>query len=268
MSSVGLFATCLVETMRPSVGLAAMRLLRQCGYEVTLPKAQSCCAQPGYNNGEIKGTLKVARQVLDCFLDFDYLVAPSASCLGMIRHHYPALMAEHGNEEDQHRASRLAANSYELIEFLAAHEKFRAQPLPIPLTVTCHDSCSSLREIKNTRQTRMLLKKQHNLSIKEMQHTEVCCGFGGTFCVKNTPISDAMADAKLNAAMASGVEILVSCDLGCLIHLASRSMARNLPLRLRHTAEILAGFIDLPALGERGEPEWDQLIQQTMHVGL
>jgi len=252
--------------MRPSVGLAAVRLLRQCGCAVSLPATQSCCAQPGYNNGEIKGVLRVARQVMDAFLDFDYLVAPSASCLGMIKHSFPALMAEHGDDEDRFRARRLADRSHELIAFLAGREGFVPKPFPESLSLCYHDSCSSLRELGVTAQARALLKKQRNIKLKEMRHTEVCCGFGGTFCVKNTPISDSMADAKLDAAMATKTQLLVSGDLGCLIHLASRAAARNLPLRLRHTAEVLAGFADLPAIGEEGEPEWDALIQQTIHA--
>lgn len=262
---VGLFSTCLVDVMRPTVGIATVQLLLQSGCTVSIPPKQTCCAQPGYNNGDTQGTIKVARQVITMLEEYDRVIAPSGSCLAMISKHYPRLFREQGDNDMYQRALKLASKSSELIDFLASRA-FVPQSLNEILHVTYHDSCSGLRELGIQKQARQLLTAQKGVELTEMKSTEVCCGFGGTFCVKNTPISDRMADNKLNQAVATGAEVLLAGDLGCLLHLASRSFARRLPLRLRHVAEILAGFVRLPAIGERGNIDWDSLTQQAIHM--
>lgn len=246
---VALFVTCLANVFRPAVAEASVALLRAAGCDVHVPLAQSCCGQPGYNGGAIASARPVARQVIRTFEEFDYVVAPSGSCAGMIRHHYPRLLA--ADPPWAERAAALAAKTFELTAFLAEVVHFRPAPARgvAARTVTYHDSCAGLRELGVRSQPRELLTAA-GVAITEMQGTEVCCGFGGTFCAKLPEISVAMADEKLGNALAAGADMLVGGDLGCLLHLAGRAGACGKALEIRHVSELLAGRLDRPALGE------------------
>lgn len=236
---VALFVTCLANVLRPSVAEATLRLLRAAGCVIEVPLQQSCCGQPGYNAGAIAATIPVARQLIEVFEPYEYVVLPSGSCAGMIAHHYPRLLA---NEPDwQRRAQALAAKTHELSSFLV--DVLGWQPSAPPAseeTRYCyHDSCAGLRELGIRAQPRALLAAI-NASPAEMQQTEVCCGFGGTFCAKLPEISVAMADEKIANALASGADTVLGGDLGCLLHLAGRAEERGLALEFRHLAEVLA----------------------------
>ncbi|MBK7522268.1 MAG: (Fe-S)-binding protein [Gammaproteobacteria bacterium] len=245
---VGLFVTCLANVFRPGVAESTLRLLRRAGCTVEVPLAQSCCGQPGYNAGAIAAAKPIARQLIETFEPFDYVVTPSGSCAGMIAHHYPKLFADEAAW--QARALALAAKTREITQFLVDMPGWEAAPAQLPEArrFTYHDSCAGLREMGIKAQPRKLLAAL-GVSLTEMQGTEVCCGFGGTFCAKLPDISLAMADEKIAHALASGADTLVGGDLGCLLHLAGRIAERGLALEVRHVTEVLDGTLESPALG-------------------
>ncbi len=245
---VGLYVTCLVDSMRPNVAFAAAKLLTSAGCEVIVPKAQTCCGQPNFNNGDLSNSKKLAIQVIDEFEQFDYLVAPSGSCLGMIKVHYLELF-EH-DPEYLARAKQLADKCYEIISFL--HDVLKLDiDHALDASVTYHDSCSGLRELGIKTQPRALLNKIEGLKLIEMEDSEICCGFGGSFCVKYPEISTSMVNDKLKAIKNTGAEILLAGDLGCLMNIAGRCQREDIALRCFHTVEVLAGMADGPAIGEK-----------------
>ena len=246
--SVGLFATCLVDLTRPTVGFAAAKLLEDAGCRVSVPKAQSCCGQPAYNSGDNPDTKAIAVKVIKTFEAFDYVVAPSGSCAGMIRHHYPGLFDN--DPEMASRARTLAGKTHELVSFLVDVLKVDGISAAYDGTVTYHDSCSSLREMKIKDQPRMLLRQVNGLSLKESEECETCCGFGGLFCVKYPDISGRMVDTKVDDILSTGADTLLAGDLGCLMNMAGRLQRRGSDVRVRHIAEVLAGMTDGAPVGE------------------
>lgn len=245
---VGLFVTCLVDLYRPSVGFAAVELLEQAGCRVEVPRMQTCCGQPAYNSGDDGHARQLAVQVLEAFEEFDYVVGPSGSCLGMIRCHYPKMFGH--DRALAPRFEALAAKSYELIAFLVDTMGFDGVTASYRGLVTYHDSCSSLREHGVKTQPRKLLDSVAGLELNEMQGTDVCCGFGGTFCVKYPEISGRMAADKVAAVEASGADTLLAGDLGCLLNLAGKLRREGKTQRVFHVAEVLAGMTDGKAIGE------------------
>src|SRR4051812_23058201 len=179
---VGLFVTCLVDLMRPGIGMAALELLEGAGCDVVVPSTQTCCGQPGWNSGDRRSARALADKLLDEFDSCDYVVVPSGSCAGMIRTHYHEVFA--GDERQLQRAMALADRTYELSDFLVGVLKLESVPGRFAGTVTYHDSCSGLRELGVKNQPRALLSLVPGLRIEEMQAAEVCCGFGGSFAVK------------------------------------------------------------------------------------
>ena len=246
--SVGLFVTCLVDLFRPSVGFAAVELLEKAGCKVAVPQAQTCCGQPAYNSGDRADASAIARQVVAAFEPFDFLVAPSGSCAAMIKDHYPALLAE--DPDFGPRAAALAEKSHELVSFLTDVRGLESVETAWPGAVTYHDSCSGLRELGVKAQPRRLLASVEGLALKEMADSEVCCGFGGTFCVKYPEISNTMVEQKTEAIESSGAELLLAGDLGCLLNMAGKLKRRGSKVQVRHVAEVLAGKRGLPAIGE------------------
>ncbi len=243
---VGLFVTCLVDLFRPSVGLAAIKLIEAAGATVEVPSAQTCCGQPAYNCGDRKDAISIARQVVETFERFDYVVAPSGSCAGMLRLHYPRLLADDPNFAE--RAAALAAKSYELTSFLVDVLGLTRVDAAFAGTVTYHDSCSALRELGERDAPRRLLASVRGLSLVELGDGEVCCGFGGAFSVKYPEISAAIADAKLNDIFGTGAATVLSADLGCLLNIAGRLSRMGEEVEVRHVAEVLAGMTDEPAI--------------------
>jgi len=237
---VGLFVTCLVDLMRPSIGFAAAKLLEAAGYEVTVPKTQTCCGQPGWNSGDRKSARDLAEKLIGEFEDCDYVVVPSGSCAGMIRAHFPEVFKD--EPYMLARAERLAARTYELAEFLTKVAKRAQIPGGFEGTVTYHDSCSGLRELGVKAQPRQLLAKVAGLKLVEMEECETCCGFGGTFSIKFGEISSAMAEKKCASIEASGAQAVVLGDLGCMLNIEGRLRARgDSRTRVLHVAEVLAG---------------------------
>ncbi len=237
---VGLFVTCLVDLMRPSIGFAALKLLENAGCEVIVPKMQTCCGQPGYNSGDRKSALALARKVLAEFEACDYVVAPSGSCAGMIRTHYPDLFSDQPQELE--RVKRLCEKTYELTDFLVNVAKLERISASFDGTVTYHDSCAGLREMGVKIQPRALLAMVAGLSLKEMNETETCCGFGGTFSIKFGDISARLADNKCENALATGADAIVLGDLGCMLNIEGRLRRRgDTKTKVLHVAEVLAG---------------------------
>ena len=236
---VGLFVTCLVDLMRPSIGMAALKLLQSAGYEVVVPHTQTCCGQPGYNSGDRASALALARKLLAEFESCDYVVAPSGSCAGMIRSHYPDLFA---GEAERERVGRLCERTYELTDFLLNVAKLERVSASFDGTVTYHDSCAGLREMGVKRQPRALLAMVAGLKLTEMNEAEACCGFGGTFSVKFGEISSRLADDKCRHAQATGADAIVLGDLGCMLNIEGRLRRRgDAKTKVLHVAEVLAG---------------------------
>jgi L-lactate dehydrogenase complex protein LldE len=246
---VALFVTCLVDMYRPNVGFSAIALLEEAGCQVEVPATQTCCGQPAYNTGDRATAKELARAVVDAFLHYDYTVVPSGSCAGMIAHHFPALFAD--DPQYRGKAEALGAKTHELVSFLTDVRGMRQVAARHEGVVTYHDSCSGLRELGVKGQPRALLAGMAGTTVKEMADAEVCCGFGGTFCVKYPDISTRMVADKVKAIAATGADTLLAGDLGCLLNMAGRLKREGVPVQVRHVAEVLAGRTNqAPAIGE------------------
>lgn len=253
---VALFVTCLVNQFRPSAAFASIKLLEQAGCKVSVPKAQTCCGQPGYNNGLEKEAIKTAKSVIKLLEDHDYVVVPSGSCTGMITKHYPKLFSD--DKVWHKKATKLANKTWELCQFLV--EKRKAEIIPhIALSgqkITYHDSCSCKRELKNTEAPRQLIQKScKGASLVELKDTETCCGFGGTFSTKFSDISARLVSDKASDIKDSHANVIVSADLGCLINIAGITARQHIDslgythaYEVRHIAEILADNRDAPSM--------------------
>jgi L-lactate dehydrogenase complex protein LldE len=246
---VALFVTCLVDLFRPSVGFAAVKLIEESGCEVFVPDAQTCCGQPAYNSGDRGDTVEIARQVIVAFEGFDYVVAPSGSCAGMLKKHYPALFRD--EPEWQKKAIAFSKKVHELVSFLADVRGMKSVDARLAGSATYHDSCSGLRELGIQKQPRELLATVDGLELAEMPGADVCCGFGGTFCVKYPDISNAIVGEKTKAIGETGAGLLLAGDLGCLMNIAGKLKREGSAVQVRHVAEVLAGMTDIPAIGER-----------------
>ena len=244
---VGLFVTCLVDLFRPSVGFAAVKLLEDAGCIVEVPDAQTCCGQPAFNSGDRGTTEDLVRGLIDAFDGYDYIVAPSGSCAGMLRAHVPDLFEN--DPAMAARAKEFALRCHELISFLVDVMGVQKVETALEMTATYHDSCSGLRELKVKQQPRRLLRSVENLTLIEMEEAEVCCGFGGTFCVKYPQISTKMVDNKVLNVAETGAGLLLAGDLGCLMNMAGRLARQGSPIEVRHVAEVLAGEMDSPPIG-------------------
>ncbi|MCC7428211.1 MAG: (Fe-S)-binding protein [Alphaproteobacteria bacterium] len=246
---VALFVTCLVDLFRPTAGFAAVRLLEQAGCIVEVPAAQTCCGQPAYNSGDRATAADMARAVVAAFEGYDFIVAPSGSCAGMIRAHYPSLLAN--DPQWKPRAEAIAGRTHELVSFLHDIMGVRSLPVRHEGRVTYHDSCSGLRELGVKAQPRALLATVAGLELVEMAAPDVCCGFGGTFCVKYPAISDRMVTDKAEDVERTGAATLLAGDMGCLLNIAGKLKRRGSSVAVRHVAELLAGMTgEAPPIGE------------------
>jgi len=243
---VGLFVTCLVDLMRPSVGFAAAKLLEDAGCTVEVP-VQTCCGQPAYNSGDRSNARDLAERMIETFRGFDYVVAPSGSCAGMIKAHFPELFADDPNWLP--RANALAAKTFELTSFLVDVLGVTSVKARYDGSVTYHDSCSGLRELGVKTQPRLLLTSVEGLELVEMNESDVCCGFGGTFAVKYGDISNAIVEKKVEKIAEAGVPTVLAGDLGCLMNIAGKLSRNGEPVVARHVAEILADMTDEPPIG-------------------
>jgi L-lactate dehydrogenase complex protein LldE len=245
---VALLVTCLVDFFRPTVGFAAVKLLEAAGCTVDVPRAQTCCGQPAYNSGDRSSAKAIALQVVEAFAGYEYVVAPSGSCAGMVRRHYLELFGD--EPAALPRVRQLAARTWELVSFLVEVCGVRAVEARWDRRVTYHDACSGLRELGVKEQPRRLLASVDGLTMIELPGAEICCGFGGTFCVKYPDISAKMVSDKTAEIAATGAEAVLAGDLGCLLNIAGRFHRQGQSIEVRHVAEVLADMADeVPPIG-------------------
>ena len=244
---VGLFVTCLVDLMRPSVGFAAVKLLADAGCKVFVPE-QTCCGQPAYNSGDRANSKALARQTMAAFGDCDYVVAPSGSCAGMLSKHYPELFAD--EPEAAREATAFAAKVHELVSFLTDVLGVTKVTSTYQGVVTYHDSCSGLRELGVHDQPRKLLASVEGLRLVDLPEADVCCGFGGTFAAKYGELSGAIVAKKCANIATTEADTLLAGDLGCLMNMAGRLAREGRAVKVRHVAEVLAGLTDEPPIGQ------------------
>jgi len=225
--------------MRPNIGFAALSLLEAAGCTVVVPESQTCCGQPGWNSGDRAAAKALAEKLIAEFEDCPWVVAPSGSCAGMIRTHYPQLFSD--SPAMLARVRALSERTYELTDFLVNIARVRKVPGTYAGSIAYHDACSGLRELGVKEQPRQLLATMAGLTLKEMAGCETCCGFGGTFAVKYSDISTHMADRKCDSIVSSGVDAVVLGDLGCMLNIEGRLRKRGDATRVLHVAEVLAG---------------------------
>ncbi len=244
---IALYVTCLVDLMRPEIGLSALKILESAGCEVVVPEGQTCCGQPAYNAGDRRAAHDLAVRVLEQLEGYDYVVIPSGSCAGMIKVHYLDLFADEPSLK--RRMADLSSKIFELTDFLFTVLKLEQVPGNMQGTITYHDSCSGLRELGVQSQPRALLSKIKGLNITEMKDARACCGFGGSFAIKYGNVSSAIVDEKVNNIQSSGAQAVVLGDLGCMLNIEGR--LRRLGderTQVLHVAQVLAG--DLSPAGK------------------
>ncbi|MDJ0930138.1 (Fe-S)-binding protein [Breoghania sp.] len=246
---VALFVTCLADLFRPSVGFAAVKLLEEAGCTIEVPRAQTCCGQPAYNSGDKQDARGIAEVTIRTFEGFNYVVAPSGSCAAMIKKHYPELFA--GDPVWEARAQELSARTFELVNLLTDVRGMESVEASFDGSVTYHDSCSGLRELGIREQPRKLMASMEGLWLTEMEDSEICCGFGGSFAVKYPDISNKMVSKKTGHIGETEANLLVAGDLGCLMNMAGKLKREGKATQVRHVAELLAGMTDQPAIGEK-----------------
>jgi L-lactate dehydrogenase complex protein LldE len=245
---VALLVTCLVDMFRPSVGFGAVKLLEDAGCEVHVPAQQTCCGQPAWNSGDRETAKAIATQVIEAFEGYDYVVVPSGSCGATLAKDYPEMFRK--DDAMRPRAEALSAKTHEIISFLADVRGVTGVKVRLDGSYTYHDSCSGLRSLGIHDQPRALLASVEGLELREMHEANVCCGFGGTFCVKYPEVSSAMVGDKTRNATDTGADLLLAGDLGCLMNMAGKMSREGHPMKARHIVEVLAGMTDIPAIGE------------------
>lgn len=252
---VGFFVTCIVDAMRPNIGFASVKLLKEAGCDVEVPTAQTCCGQPAFNSGDDATTRRLAQQVIKAFEPYDYVVVPSGSCASMIRSHYSEVFEDDPTWRARQQA--VSEKTWEILSFLSDVMHYTPQA-SYAGTATYHDSCSGLRELNVRQQPRALLNSLSGLELKEMTDSDVCCGFGGTFCVKYPDVSNAIVAKKTSRIAESGADTLLAGDLGCLLNMAGKMSREGRPIKARHVAEVLAGMTDAPAIGDARPLDGDE----------
>ncbi|MCL6593972.1 MAG: (Fe-S)-binding protein [Alicyclobacillus sp.] len=233
-----LMTTCLVDQCFPQVAAAVVRVLAACGVRVEVPAAQTCCGQPAYNSGFAAEARAVGQTLLAAFADAEYVVTPSGSCAGMVHHVFPSLFQDDPHHLQQ--AQALAAKTYEFSQFLVQVLRTDDVGAVFPYRVTFHPSCHGLRLLGVRAEPLRLLQRVRGLTYVELPAAEDCCGFGGTFAVKLPALSTAMVDEKVRNVLATGAEVLVSTDMGCLMNIGGRLRRLGHQLRVLHLAELLA----------------------------
>lgn len=243
--NVGLFIPCFIDQFFPSVGLATLEVLEQHGAMVDYPANQTCCGQPMANTGCNDDARPVARRFVELFQDYDYVVAPSGSCVAMVRHHYKQLLA------GDSRIDSLANKTFELCEFLTDIVGLETAEGHFPCRVGLHNACHGLRELRLGKPSEVmtppfnkiaqLLGGIEGLELVELARTDDCCGFGGTFAVAEEAVSCQMGKDRLADHRQAGAQVIASADMSCLMHLGGLARRQSDPIAVMHVAEILAG---------------------------
>lgn len=236
---IDLFIPCFIDQLYPETAFNTVRVLERAGCTVHYNGNQTCCGQPFYNSGHWKDASKLARKFLNDFSGERPIVTPSASCSGFVIHHYPNLLQKDSQLTKKHAA--ISENMYELTDFLVNVLHKTELGVRFPHRVTYHDACSALREYGIGNEPRTLLQAVEDLTLVEMQERDTCCGFGGTFSIKNSAISTAMAERKVQFALAAGVEYIVSSEASCLMNLQGYIEKHQCPIQVLHIADLLSG---------------------------
>ena len=235
--NVQIFIPCFIDQLDPQTAFNMVKVLRKAGCEVSYNKNQTCCGQPAFNAGYWEESKAVCTKFLQDFEGADYVVSPSASCIGFMRNYYPKLF---DNSSVHNNVIKLGERSFEFSEFMVKVLGVNNVGARLEGLATYHDSCAALRECKIKQEPRELLSNVEGLQIAEMEDVETCCGFGGTFAVKFEPISIAMADQKVNHALATGAKYLISTDISCLMHLDGYIKNKGYNIKTLHIADVLA----------------------------
>ena len=241
---IALFVTCLADTLFPAAGRATVRLLERLGHEVVFPQAQTCCGQMHVNTGYLRDALPLVRRYVDVFEGFQTVVVPSGSCAGSVRHQHEMLARRFGDEALARRAAAVAARTYELSQLLVDVLGVEDVGAYYPHRVTYHPTCHSLRVLRVGEAPLRLLRKVAGLDLAELPDAEVCCGFGGTFALKNADVSTAMLADKMRNVLATGAEAVVAGDSSCLMHIGGGLSRLRAGTKAVHLAEILASTRD------------------------
>ena len=241
VNEVYFFGTCLIDLLYPKAGLAGMQLIRDAGVRVIFPDKQTCCGQPAFNSGYRDEARAVARQLMRCFPRDIPIVVPSGSCAGMIKHHWPELFA---GEADATVANATASRVFELTEFLVTQLDLQLSDLGEPMRIAIHTSCSARREMGVADYIEDLVGQLDNVKVLEQARKPECCGFGGTFAIKQAEISGAMVKDKTDALRATGAERVISQDCGCLMNIGGafakqQAEGAGAALPTQHIAEFL-----------------------------
>lgn len=234
---VELFVPCFVDQLYPDTAFSTVKVLQKAGCEVNFNPAQTCCGQPAFNAGFWDDAKAVGSKFLSDFTDEDIIVSPSASCTGMVRNYYNDLFT---NTTSHNKCRAVQGNIYELSDFLVNILQFDHFGAELEGRAVYHDSCSALRECKIKNEPRQLLSKVYGLEMVDLKDNETCCGFGGTFAVKFDAISTAMAQQKVDNALAAGADYIISTDASCLLHLQGYIDKNKLPIKTIHIADVLA----------------------------
>ncbi|HQY12407.1 MAG: (Fe-S)-binding protein [Ferruginibacter sp.] len=234
---VQLFIPCFVDQLYPQTAFNMVKVLEKATCEVLYNTNQTCCGQPAYNAGFRNEARDVCSKFLKDFDGVDYIVGPSASCVGFVRNYYGKIF---DNSSQHNQVKDLGKRIYEFSEFLTDVLKIGNYGAELNAKATYHDSCAALRECRIKEGPRKLLSQVKGLELVEMNDVETCCGFGGTFAVKFDAISAGMADQKVSNAMATGAEYIISTDLSCLMQLEGFIKGKNLPIKTMHIADVLA----------------------------
>jgi L-lactate dehydrogenase complex protein LldE len=237
---VSLFVTCLGDALFPQVGVATVELLERLGHTVSFAEEQTCCGQLHFNTGYHPEALGLARRFVEVFRDADVVVAPSASCVAMVRDFYPYLARQADDPILSRDVEAVTPRVLELTELLVGRLGLQDVGASLSARVTYHPTCHSLRSLKVGDGPERLLGAVHGIELVPLPRADECCGFGGTFAVKNPETSAAILDDKLDAVLESGAEIVTAVDMSCLMQIGGALSRRKLDVETRHLAEILA----------------------------
>lgn len=238
MRRVSLFITCLADVFYPQVGQSVVEVLERCGVSVDFPQKQTCCGQPAYNSGYHSEARLAAINTIEAFADSETVIAPSGSCVSMIRHYYPTLFQN--DPEWQSQAIELANKTYEFTEYLVQVLGIQDLGAAFPAKAAFHSSCHMSRGLGLNEEPRQLLQKVEGLVVEDLPYCQDCCGFGGTFSAKMSEISEAMVDEKIKHFESTGASVLIGADLGCLMNIEGRMHRLGRTAEVLHVAEILA----------------------------